>query len=244
MKKCKKCGSSYSDSKKFCGKCGTKLSDFTRITRTNPNIMKNKFVIGGISVGIILVAFIMLWATPYATTVTQVEIADNSKNEQSEVISSGAGSPSQYEPSIQKQVACRYVQEPYTVQVPYTYMDQVPYYYSYKYLTSNGKCEHLFDFSKGEYVFASLDVANTENTGGAFSVDFSFRTLEGTTTETVSYYVNSHSAATFSKIFDNVVGQDVECSYVVNGPGETRYNQVERVGYNDEVRYNTVEVCE
>lgn len=222
MKRCKKCNTKYSDNKNFCKNCGVKLiglmekKEVPSPQKISSKVESNsggnrKLVIGGIFGA---TAVILLFLFYFVNTSTEPYI-------HAEISPTGAIT------GISQN--CRDVQEPYTVQVPYTY--------TYKYTVTEATYTPSFNFELGEYTKAYVTLANAENVGGQFIVNFNFRTLKGgTTTESVSGFVSAHSSKTFDQIFDNRLGEDVEFTYSVSPATDTRYK--------DEVRYRTVQICE
>lgn len=210
MKYCKKCGREYPGSLNFCEECGSRLVKFIEEIR-KPKLKETmqpkkyprwQWAILGIVCIIILFFFVGSWWTAsFVRTRTE---------------------------TMETGTRCREVQEPYTVQVPYSY--------TYKYSVVDAKLERLWNSELGDYSKGTVKVANLEDMGGTFTVKYTFKTVGETIPKISSKWISAHSTQTFEFIYDSKIGQDVVGSYSVTPATTTKYRT--------ETRYRTVTKCD
>lgn len=213
MKYCKKCKKEYSESENFCEECGSKLVEFVeKIEKPKPEILQVKKPSVGrpkwqwglfAIIAVVCVIFLLGLFNSYMTGFT-------------------------IRGETTKTIQCREVQEPYTIQVPYTY--------TFKYSVVDSKLERLWNLELGDYTKGTVIVANSEDIGGIFTVNYEFRTVDKTVQRTDSKYISGHSTQTFEFIYDSQIGEDVRGFYTINPATETRYRE--------EIRYRTVQKCD
>lgn len=124
---------------------------------------------------------------------------------------------------------CHFEQEAYTTQEPY----QVPLIYS----VIDKTLQESWNIQYGFYYEYKVTVANGDNVGGSFRVDFGLSTSNhGYLTSTETHYIPAHSTYTFSGIFDTDMGEKASGSFVVSAPTKTEYKTV--------TKYRTVTKCD
>jgi hypothetical protein len=123
---------------------------------------------------------------------------------------------------------CYEVEEPYVVQIPYTY--------TYKYSIIDSNLEKSFSLELGEYTIGNVKVANLEDKGGVFTLNCEFEGVDKKTSTKISKYIRGHFTETFQCIYDNKAGEDIKMYYTLEPPTETRYKE--------EVRYKKVQRCQ
>lgn len=206
MKYCKNCDIKYPDEKKFCKECGNKLVNFIERPKKISTVSLTSRRKIGIISGVIVIGIIALIGINFQTTMLV----------------------STQTPSTTSTQRCYDVQEPYTIQVPYEY--------TYKYSVNDATFERLWNFELGDYIKGTVIISNAEDVGGTFTVNFYYKTVDGTTTKSDSEFIQSHSSATLTTIFDSQLGQDVRGSYDVNPAKETKYKE--------EIQYRTIQKCD
>ena len=137
------------------------------------------------------------------------------------------------------------VEEAYTEIEPYqeSYSDVEQYNRKAKYSVLKAVLSEEWSLSLGVYHTLSVEVQNTDDYGGAFTVRLELFDVDGLfRARNVQKYVGAGNTETFSTDFDTSLGQDVRGEYKITAPTVTDQKTVTktRTAYREVTKYRTV----
>lgn len=216
MKYCDECDKKYPDVENFCEICGNKLKDYVKPKedvkekpkpRTKSTASSNLQKIPQNTISVIGAVAVILIAFIFIGGGSNI---------------TGAAT------RTTSTTICTYTQEPYQEQEPY----QTPIGYSV--ISSN--LEEKWNTELGFYNVYTIQIANTDDYSGTFSVKFDLTTSKPRIlTETRSQNIQSHNSGTLQAVFDTDSGEKVKGSHAITPPTKTTYRTV--------TKYRTLQKC-